>query len=60
MGGVECGGQEAGVDGVRDELFEGAGAGQVERGLQRGVGEGCVGVAEGEQREEEQLLVLLG
>lgn len=59
-GRVEGGGQQAGVDGGRDELFEGAGGGQVESGEEVGVGEGGVGVGEGEQREQEQLLVLLG
>ena len=58
--GVEGGGQQAGVDGGCDELFEGAGSGQVEGGEQVVVGEGGVGVGEGEEREEEQLLVLLG
>ena len=60
MCGVEGGGQQAGVDGGCDELFEGAGSGQVEGGEQVVVGEGGVGVGEGEEREEEQLLVLLG
>lgn len=57
---VEGGGQQAGVDGGGDELLEGAGGGQVEGGEQVFVGEGCVGAGERQQREEEELLVLLG
>lgn len=60
MGGVERGGEQAGVDGGCDELFEGAGRGEVERGQEVSVCEGGVGVAEGEQREQEEFLVLLG
>lgn len=58
MGRVEGRGEEPRVDGGGDELFEGAGGGQVERGEQVCVGEGGVGAGEREQREEQQLLVL--
>lgn len=58
MGGVEGRGDEAGVNGGRDELFEGARGGEVEGCFEGVIGEGLVGAGEGKQREEEQLLVL--
>lgn len=47
MRGVERGGEEAGVDGGCDELFEGARGGQVEGGLEVLIGEAGVGAGEG-------------
>jgi len=58
--GVEGCGEKTGVDGGCDELFEGAGGGEIERSLQGCVGECCVGAGQWEEREEEKLLMLLG
>lgn len=60
MCGVEGCGEQAGVDGGCDELFEGARGGEVEGALEGGVGEGFVGAREREEGEEEELLVLGG
>ena len=51
MCGVEGCGEKTRIDGGGDELFEGAGGGEVERGLQGCIGECSVGAGEWEQRE---------
>lgn len=59
MCGVECGGDEAGVDGRGDQLLEGSYGGQIEGGEEVLVCEGGVGARQWQQRQQQELLVLL-
>lgn len=55
VAGVELGVDEAGVDGAHDEVLDGAGAGEAEAPLERGVGEVARVAGEGEEGELAEL-----